>query len=83
MVTNDINKSSGAPYTDIFVLIFSPLTWSHMGCRHQFWIQIKKKKKTGLGFPWVAVHDSRAPKSDPIQTVGIEPTERKILLGKE
>ena len=30
MVTNDINKSSGAPYTDIFVSIFSPLpghTW--------------------------------------------------------
>lgn len=64
MVTNDINKSSGAPYTDIFVLIFSPRPGHTWVVDTSFGSQLKKKKKKDWirGFPWVAVHDSKGSK---------------------
>lgn len=62
MVTNDINISSGAPYTDVFVLIFSPLpghTWVVDTSFESQW-----KKKIGLEVSHVFLSMTvRAPKS--------------------
>lgn len=63
MVINDINKSSGAPYTDIFVLIFSPRPGHTWVVDTSFGSQLKKKK-TGLEvFHGLLSMTVRAPKS--------------------